>query len=91
MHFTKTAVLHLLLVIFLFAIISFFHVWKISEIPKGFYVDELSIGYNALLIADTGRDEHKQFLPIFFKAFGEYKNPLYIYTLALIYKLFGVS
>ncbi|MEK6527696.1 MAG: hypothetical protein AABZ36_02285, partial [Nitrospirota bacterium] len=90
-HFTRTAIPHLILVIFLFAVISLFHLWRISEIPKGFYVDELSIGYNALLIAETGHDEHNQFLPVFFEAFGEYKNPLYIYTVALIYKLFGVS
>lgn len=78
-------------IILLFIVVSFFHLWQISDIPKGFYVDELSIGYNALLIARTGYDEHNQFLPIFFEAFGEFKNPLYIYTVSLIYKLFGIS
>jgi hypothetical protein len=78
-------------IIALFIVISFFHLWKISELPKGYYCDELSIGYNAMLIAETGHDEHDRFLPVFFEAFGEYKNPLYIYTVSLIYKVFGIS
>jgi hypothetical protein len=65
--------------------------WQLSSIPKGLYVDEASIGYNAILIATTGHDEHNCFWPLYFKAFGEYKNPIYIYTLALIYKFFGIS
>jgi hypothetical protein len=74
-----------------FIVICFFHVWRISEIPRGFYCDELSIGYNALLVAHTGHDEHGQFLPVYFKAFGDYKNPLFVYGAALIFKLFGIS
>lgn len=67
------------------------HFFQISSLPRGFYVDETSIGYNARLIADSGVDEHGERWPLFFKAFGEYKNPLYIYLLALIYKLAGYS
>lgn len=47
--------------------------------PPGFYTDEASIGYNAYKILTTGRDEHGKRFPVFFKAFGEYKNPLAIY------------
>lgn len=72
-------------------VICFFHLWQITDIPKGFYVDELSIGYNASVVARTAHDEHGQFLPIFFESFGEYKNSLYIYVAAIIFKLFGVS
>jgi 4-amino-4-deoxy-L-arabinose transferase-like glycosyltransferase len=72
-------------------VICFFHLWKLADLPRGFYCDELSIGYNALLVAQSGYDEHHRFLPVFFEAFGEYKNPLYIYTAALIFKIVGVS
>lgn len=61
------------------------------SIPTGFFVDETSIGYNAALIAQTGIDEHGVFLPVYFEAFGEYKNPIYVYTTTLIFKIFGVS
>ena len=78
-------------VILLFVVISFFHLWRISDIPRGLGRDELSIGYNASLIAGTGYDEHHHFFPTFFEAFGEFKNPLYIYAVSLIFRLFGVS
>lgn len=59
--------------------------------PPGFYLDESSIAYNAHLIATTGRDEHGESFPLFFRAFGEYKNPVYIYLLAAVFKVTGPS
>lgn len=85
MRFFKIALIGLLL------FLSFIHLWQLDTIPKGLYVDESSIGLNAALIAQTGYDEHGKFMPIFFEAFGEYKNPLYIYLTALIFKLADVS
>jgi len=67
------------------------HVFRLAGIPPGFYWDETSIGLNAALIAEAGVDEHNISYPIFFKAFGEYKNPIYIYTAALIFRIFGIS
>lgn len=55
--------------------------------PPGFYLDEASIAFNALTISRTGRDEHGVRLPLYFAAFGEYKNPTYIYLLAGVFKL----
>ncbi|HKS75616.1 MAG TPA: glycosyltransferase family 39 protein [Terriglobales bacterium] len=69
----------------------FFHFFRIDVLPMGFYVDESSIGYNAHLISLTGADEHGARWPLFFKAFGEYKNPIYIYALAALYKILGYS
>lgn len=59
--------------------------------PPGFHLDEASIAYNALHIARSGADEHGARLPLFFKAFGEYKNPVYIYVLAAVYFVTGPS
>ncbi len=59
--------------------------------PPGFFVDESSIAYNAHLIARTGADEHGARWPLFFRAFGEYKSPVYIYLLAALYSLTGPS
>ncbi|HET9050718.1 MAG TPA: glycosyltransferase family 39 protein [Candidatus Dormibacteraeota bacterium] len=51
--------------------------------PPGLYADEASIGYNAWAIAHHGVDEHGNGFPVlYFQAFGEYKNPLYVYLLA---------
>src|SRR3989344_6570165 len=69
----------------------FTRLYKISEIPASLYWDEASIGYNAHAVLLTGRDEWGDFLPIHFRAFGEFKLPIYIYSVALTEKLFGVS
>ena len=37
----------------------------------------------------TGRDEHGELFPIYFKAFGEYKNPVFIYACVPVIGLFG--
>ena len=54
----------------------------LSSSPPGLYVDEASIGYNAWAIARYGIDEHGVAMPVYFEAFGEYKNPVYIYVLS---------
>ena len=59
--------------------------------PPGFYIDESSIAYNAHLIATTGSDEHGTGWPLFFRAFGDYKNPVYVYLLAALFRLTGPS
>lgn len=61
----------------------------VPDNPPGFFVDESSIAYNAHLIARSGVDEHGERWPLFFRAFGEYKSPVYIYFLATLYKLTG--
>lgn len=58
-----------------------------SQMPLD--VDEYSIGYNAYSIAQTGKDEWGVNFPIFFKAFGDYKLSFDIYSVALLFKLFG--
>lgn len=75
----------------LFCIVSFAHLYRIDSIPQGFYWDETSIGYNAFKVSESGTDEFGHQHPIFFTAFGENKNPIYIYTAAAIFKLLGTS
>ena len=61
---------YLIVIIFLAIILR---VVLLNEVPNGFYSDEASIGYNAYSILKTGKDEHGMLLPLYFKAFGEYK------------------
>lgn len=53
--------------------------FDVSNVPRGFFTDEASYGVNSYLILTTGRDEYGARLPLFFRAFGEYKLPLFIY------------
>lgn len=72
-------------------IIAIPHLLYLTSIPRGLYFDELGNGYNALSILHSGEDEHEEFLPIYFKSFGDYKHPVYIYTMVAIFTLFGYS
>jgi 4-amino-4-deoxy-L-arabinose transferase-like glycosyltransferase len=64
---------------------------RITTNPRGFYIDESSIAYNAHTIARTGADENGVRWPLYFSAFGDYKNPVYIYILAAVFRLSGPS
>ena len=59
--------------------------------PPGFFIDESSVAYNAFTISETGRDEYGMSWPLYFRAFGDYKNPVYVYLLALIFRFTGPS
>lgn len=84
---TKDRVLLLLIVLFFLVT----RIYKISEIPPSLYWDEASIGYNAYSILRTGRDEWGEVLPLHFRAFGEYKLPVYIYLTALLELILGFN
>ncbi|MEK7168663.1 MAG: glycosyltransferase family 39 protein [Patescibacteria group bacterium] len=65
--------------------------YKISEIPSSVYWDEASIGYNAYSVLTTGKDEWGETLPLHFRAFGEFKLPVYIYSVVVSEFIFGVN
>lgn len=76
------------------AILIFFlftRLYQISSIPPSLYWDEASIGYNAYSVLQTGKDEWGKFLPIHFKSFGEYKLPVYIYSVVISEALLGLN
>lgn len=79
----------------IFASILFFglflRLYKLGEVPNGFYRDESAIGYNAYSLLLTGKDEYGVRYPLYFKSFGDYKLPLYIYTTVVSEKIFGVT
>ena len=62
-----------------------------TAIPPSLNWDEVSIGYNAYSILKTGRDEWGQFLPVHFKAYGEYKLPAQIYLSIPGIAIFGLN
>jgi 4-amino-4-deoxy-L-arabinose transferase-like glycosyltransferase len=64
---------------------------KIVEDPPSLNWDEVSIGYNAYSILKTGKDEWGKFLPLHFKAYGEYKLPAQIYASIPGIAIFGLN
>lgn len=69
----------------------FLRFYQINNFPPSLNWDEVSLGYNAYSIFKTGKDEWGQFLPLSFRAFGDYKLPLYIYADAPFVAIFGLN
>ena len=80
-----------LLLVIIIAISAFLRIINITNVPPGLYQDESAIGYNAYSILQTGKDEYGNSYPLYFKSFGDYKLPVYIYLTALSEKVFGLN
>lgn len=63
----------------------------LNRFPVSLNWDEVSHGYNAYSILLTGRDEWGRVFPAIFRAFGDYKLPLYIYLTTIPVWLFGLN
>ncbi len=74
-----------------FAIFFLFRLTALTHYPQGIFVDESSIGLNAYTILTKGVDEHGVAYPLYFKAFGDYKNGLFVYSVVPLFKIFGTS
>ena len=67
------------------------HFWKFGFVPSGLYGDECSIAYNAYSIAETGADEYGTRYPVFFRGFDNYHDPVMVYCLVPLVKMFGLN
>lgn len=59
---------------------SFLRIWKLGNIPEGFYSDEALYGYEAYSLLKTGRDQFGNKYPLSIAGFGDYRPALYIYS-----------
>jgi hypothetical protein len=78
----------LLPVLFLTAFLRFY---LLDQIPPSLNWDEVSIGYNSYSILKTGSDEWGEFLPLSFRAYGDYKLPGYVYLDIPFIATFGLN
>jgi 4-amino-4-deoxy-L-arabinose transferase-like glycosyltransferase len=83
----KSTSLLILIIIFAF----FLRFYKLGDIPFGFFCDEASVGYNAYSLLKHGTDEWGTSWPVFFKAFGEFKGPVMIYSSVPIVSFLGLN
>ncbi len=65
--------------------------YQITYTPPALNWDEVSHGFNAFSILKTGRDEWGELMPVIFRAYGDYKLPVYIYLTALSEFFFGLN
>ncbi len=79
----------LIIIIGIAFVLRFYH---LGINPPSLYWDEVALGYNAYSISETARDEEGAFMPIqYFRSFGDFKPPVYIYSEVPMIKLFGLN
>lgn len=75
----------------IFLITSITRLFKLADYPVSLNVDEVSIGYDAFSILNTGRDHYGKAFPLIFESIGDYKNGVYIYMVTASEAIFGVN
>ncbi len=85
----KNKVLLILLAILIVA--SLVRLIKIDSVPVSPDWDEVSLGYNAYSIIQTGKDEYGKFLPVVLRSYDDYKPALYSYLAIPSIKIFGLN
>ncbi|HSQ01105.1 MAG TPA: glycosyltransferase family 39 protein [Candidatus Dormibacteraeota bacterium] len=59
-------------------------VYRLTELPAGFFCDEAGNGFNTACLLYAGRDETGARLPLYVWSFGtSYKNPVFLYSAML--------
>lgn len=69
----------------------FFRFYEVSQVPSHPTLDEVSIGYNAYSILETGRDEFGKSFPVLLRAYDDYRPALYVYIVIPFVKILGSS
>ncbi len=65
-------------------------VYRLADLPAGFYCDEAGNGYNAHALLHSGRDETGAHWPLYVWSFDvSYKNPIFIYSAMLPMAVLG--
>lgn len=79
------------LVLLLLILAGALRFYRLNILPPSLNWDEVSHGYNAYSILKTGKDEWGVRFPLLFRAFGDYKLPVYVYLTVLSEAVFGLS
>lgn len=82
---------NLLLLLTITILGGIFRFYSLNNFPVSLNWDEASHGYNAYSILATGKDEWGFSFPLIFRAFGDFKLPVYIYFSILPIAVFGLN
>lgn len=73
------------------ALASFLRLFWLNKVPISLNWDEISMGYSAYSLLHTGSDEWGMKWPLFFRSYGEWKSPSYVYLMMPFIQLFGLN
>lgn len=63
--------------------------YRLIDFPVQLNHDEITQLYDAISIAQTGKDIYGNFLPFIFPSVGDFKPPFYTYITSIFYMIFG--
>ncbi|OGY08004.1 MAG: hypothetical protein A2782_01970 [Candidatus Blackburnbacteria bacterium RIFCSPHIGHO2_01_FULL_43_15b] len=78
-------------IILIFLLALFFRTWKLAELPSGFHVDEVKVGWNAYSILKTGADDWGHRFPLYYNTFGDFRPTGYFYLTIPSILIFGLN
>lgn len=88
----KRPSLHIAILILIVLLSFFMKVQNLGTNPAGFFADEASVGYDALLLLQTGKDHNGDLLPLFFKGFNsDNVSPYHVYLTVPFVGIFGLN
>lgn len=87
----RSIILSKKILIIIILIGAFQRFYKLVEYPVHLNHDEITQLYDAISIAQTGKDIYGNFLPFIFPSVGDFKPPFYTYITTLFYFIFGWS
>jgi hypothetical protein len=90
-HRAAPAFVPVLLLALILVVVGWYRTTQVPTIPHGLYDDEASIGYNAFHIQRDGVDETGERMPLYFRSWGDYKSPLFVYSVAGVFRVLGIS
>lgn len=88
---TKSQLLTAVVLTVILVVAFLLRIINLTTIPPALNWDEVSHGWNAYSILKTGKDEWGVSFPTIFRAYGDYKLPVYIYATALSEAVFGLT
>lgn len=65
--------------------------WQLGSVPASPDWDEVSLGYNAYSLIQTGKDEYGKAFPLILRSFDDYKPALYAYLIIPFVSIFGLN
>lgn len=73
----------------IFILALFLRIYKLGSFPVGFHVDEAKVGWNALSILKTGRDDKGNLFSLYYNSFGDFRPTGIFYATIPSILLFG--
>src|SRR3989344_8994935 len=80
---------NIFILLLIIALGGFLRLYRLADFPVQLNHDEISQLYDAISIAQTGKDIYVNFLPTIFPSINDFKSPFYTYATAFVYLIVG--